>query len=389
MRYIVILILCPIITKAQVKFESGYYVDTNGNKNECQIKNFDWQYNPTEIEIVENGESKKLTLNDILEFSIGLDKKYLNATVSVDTSSDNLLHIKLSSTIRPLWQKQRVFVKVLVEGQMNLYSLNTESYTRFYYRHTTDSITPLVYKQYFVSRSLVGTNKQYLMQLEKLLDCGGLSRNIKSKYTARDLSALVVKYNQCTNSTVSNYKFEKQIKFHVKATIGLNYSSYKASIDGALFPTEADFGYKLTPRFGAELEMMLPYWDNRWSLLFDPNYRTYKSNTEDNGNYYSVDYQSIEMPFGARAHFYVKQNCQIFVDILYIADIHLGNTPISMDGTEFPEKSAPNYGLGIGFSSKRISFSARFNSLRDLAAEYISLNDSFKNFSIITTYKLF
>lgn len=389
MKYIVCLILCSVIAKAQLKYEPGYYVDIKGNKNECEIKNYDWQYNPSAIEILENGQSKTMSSSEVLEFAIGPGKKYISTTVSVDTSSDNLRNMKLSSTIRPLWQKQKVFARVLVEGKMNLYSLKTESYLRLYYKHTTDSITPLVYKKYFVSKSLVGTNKQYLMQLEKLLDCGGLSENIKSKYTAQELSALVTKYNQCTNSLVSNYRFEKRVKFNVKATVGINYSAYKASIDGALFVTEADFGYKVTPRIGAELEMMLPYWENRWSLVFDPNYRTYKADVEEKGNYYSVNYQSIELPLGVRTHFYFKQDLQIFVDILYIADNHLGDTPISMDGTEFHEKSAANYGIGIGFSSKNISISTRFNSLRDISFEYVSLNDSFKNFSLIASYKLF
>ena len=385
---LLICISLPWFTYAQVKFESGYIIDSQGVKKNVLIKNQDWEYNPEKIEFIEHegAEAKILTYSDVKEFAIGDLKKYVSTLVKVDSSTDDFK--MFTSRIAPYWQSKMIFARVLAEGKMNLYSYKTAKYQRFYYKLNTDSITPLVYKRYLAKSDQIGYNKQYIMQLESLLDCGGLNKNINTSYTAQSLSDLISKYNICTNSSGPSYRAEKKLAFMFKATAGINYSSYKATIDGGFLSKTAEFDQKITPRFGLEIEMLLPYWDNRWSIVFDPNYRTYKGTVTKGADEFSVDYSSIELPIGARAHFFLKESNQIFADVFYVGDKNLGDAPIDMDGSIFERKSVPNFGLGVGYNSNRVSTSIRLHSLRNIAANYIALKNSFKNISLIVAYRL-
>ena len=71
---LLILICIQLITinlSAQITFEKGYFLDNEGNKTICSIKNIDWKNNPTSItyRLHENSTSIK-TIDEIQEFGI-------------------------------------------------------------------------------------------------------------------------------------------------------------------------------------------------------------------------------------------------------------------------------------------------------------------------------
>jgi hypothetical protein len=375
---------------AQIKFEKGYLIDAQGTKKDVFIKNLDWENNPEVIEyrVGEVGGVQTLTATDIKEFGIGNTKKFISTFVKVDSSSDVLSKMWISR-VAPYWLSRQIFAQVLVDGDMSLYSYKTGKYHRFYYKLKTDSITPLVYKRYLATSGKIGYNKQYIMQLEKLLNCSDLNKKIIATYSAQSLSNLIIRYNQCANSTTTNYRLEKKIQFQFKLTSGVSYSGYKAYIDGGFLSKGAEFEKKITPRFGLEVEMLLPYWNNRFSIVFDPNYRMYKDAMTSGQDTYSVNYTSIELPVGVRTHFFLKGTNQIFADAFFIPDNHLGSSPINIDGNLFNEKSAPNYGIAIGYTSNKFSVSIRAHSLRNIGSEYVALNNSFKSLSLIASYRIF
>ena len=46
---VVLLSIIGIESKAQVIFEKGYFINREGQKTECFIKNLDWRNNPSSI----------------------------------------------------------------------------------------------------------------------------------------------------------------------------------------------------------------------------------------------------------------------------------------------------------------------------------------------------
>ena len=121
-RLSLILFLIAFLSFAQNKFESGYYIDNSGVKTECLIKNYDWKNNPKNIETKTNLEDNVTTtksIEEINEFAITGKSKFVKATVNIDESSQNL--VTLTNSPSPKFVEKTVLLKVLVQGNSNLY----------------------------------------------------------------------------------------------------------------------------------------------------------------------------------------------------------------------------------------------------------------------------
>jgi hypothetical protein len=75
MKKVALFILYLLITEilfGQIVFEKGYFIDKNGNKIICLIKNIDWKDNPKgfDYKLFEDGEIKSANTEDVLEFSV-------------------------------------------------------------------------------------------------------------------------------------------------------------------------------------------------------------------------------------------------------------------------------------------------------------------------------
>ena len=105
---------------SQISYEKGYFIDNANQKINCLIKNSDWKNNPTEFEykLSEKGESKNATIRSIKEFGIDNSSKYIRSTVEIDRSSESVNF--LSNDMNPNFNKETLFLRVLVEGKANL-----------------------------------------------------------------------------------------------------------------------------------------------------------------------------------------------------------------------------------------------------------------------------
>src|SRR5689334_10156176 len=95
---------------AQTKFASGYIIDKDSKKISCLILNKDWKNNPERIsyKLPENNESLTVSANDIKEFSIDGDVKYISASVKLDNSA--LHKNRFSTTSQPEWVERVLFL---------------------------------------------------------------------------------------------------------------------------------------------------------------------------------------------------------------------------------------------------------------------------------------
>ncbi|WP_461531957.1 hypothetical protein [Sinomicrobium sp.] len=71
---------------SQIGFEEGYFIDNNGEKNHCFIKNIDWRNNPFGFVYKKDreGEIHQADITAVREFGINGEYKYLRATVKID-----------------------------------------------------------------------------------------------------------------------------------------------------------------------------------------------------------------------------------------------------------------------------------------------------------------
>ena len=217
-----------ITSYSQITFEKGYYLTNSNQKIECFIKNVDWNYNPTEIEykLTENSEEKKATVKTVKEFGIYKVSKYIGIKVKIDRSSDN--RNKLSYNKKAILNEENLFLKVLVEGQANLYEYTDANLTRFFYNNENSIIEQLIYKSYQYSQDVIGKNKRYKQQLWNNLKCTSLTlkKAENLEYIKSDLTRFFIEYNECNNQGYINYE-EKQKKdlFNLTLRPGINFSS--------------------------------------------------------------------------------------------------------------------------------------------------------------------
>ena len=400
MRYIFILIvfLYSFGINAQIKFEKGYIVDNNGNKINCLIKNVDWRNNPDEIKYKtgNNSEVKIATVKDISEFGVDNYSKYKRFTVNLDRSSDNPKY--LSDVKHPEFKKETLFLKTIIEGDASLYEYIDGNLRRYFIKMKDKPIEPLIYKLYKTKNNDIGYNKAYSQQLLNNLKCNSItSKDIKKvKYNKKSLSDIFIKYNICKNSKYVNY--EKQVKrdlFNFYIRPGLNFTSLTIDNNSA-HSLYAKFDSKMTIRFGAEAEFILPFNKNKWSIIVEPTYQYFKSSGINRRKHdIEINYQSIELPVGLRYYVFLNDDSKVFVNGAFLVDFAMNssidddrdNIHIDISNSLVRSTARKNIALGVGYNYKNtFSFEIRYFTTRNILGNYVYWNGDYNTISLIVGY---
>ena len=381
---------------SQITFEKGYFINNSGEKIDCLIKNLDWDNSPNRIEykLSESSEEDILNLESVKEFGLYNNiSKYISINVNIDRSSDNLRD--LSDSKNPVFNKEQLFLKVLVEGKASLYSYKNWDLVRFFFSTDSLEFEQLIYKKYNVSQNTVGKNNSFRQQLFSELKCENITlKKIKSlDYDQSNLLNIFTKYNECANSEFVQYgeKIEKGDLFNLSIRPGINSSSLSVyNISGTSF-ADADFDNKLSMRLGFEAEFIMPFNRNKWAVIIEPTFQYYKSEKDLPFNLVAyADYKSIQIPIGLRHYFFLNNNSKIFINASYFFDFPL-NSAITYDGYENTFKFKVNNGLvtGLGYKYKdNYSFEFRYNPSRNIIDGFFWVSE-YKSISLIFGYTIF
>lgn len=410
-----LLMILSLTGYAQIKFEQGYFIDNNGTKTECLIKNVDWHDNPSQIEykVNEDAKAKMGYIKNIKEFAVS-DLKYVRETVNIDMSSEELNH--LSATKNPEFKEATLFLKHIVQGEANLYQYEEGNLIRYFYQVGDKDIQQLIYKTYRVTQEIVNgvakerTNKidknnRYKQQLWTDVKCDNIKESdaVKTNYKKNSLVKYFVKYNKCMDpSFVNTRKQEDRDLFNLTIRPGINFSSLKPNIDQANFFVNngnrdiGNFEDKSGLRFGIEAEFILPFNKNKWGIFIEPTYQSYKSelvtkNTTfigTNTRTYTVDYKSIELPIGLRHYMFLNDKSKLFVNAAYVLDFEFDSTLIVRNSSTpivNKLKSKTNIAIGCGYKyNDRYSIEARYATSREIGSIF-----DYSSFSVIIGYSLF
>ena len=184
---------------AQIDYDKGYFIDNSDQRVDCLIRNLDWGITPSEFiyKLSEYGETEKGTLISIKEFGIINDSKFIRKTVSIDRFSEDFNYLTYNEN--PLFQEEKLFLKVLIEGKASLYEYGNTGLKRFFYTIDNSNVEQLVYKSYKVERDLVTKNNMYKQQLLNSLNCSTFTveKFEKLEYSANALARLFIDYNKC------------------------------------------------------------------------------------------------------------------------------------------------------------------------------------------------
>jgi hypothetical protein len=163
------------------------------------------------------------------------------------------------------------------------------------------------------------------------------------------------------------------------------------------------FESKTALGFGVEFEFTLPFNKNRWAVSLEPTYQNYSNSLEITDLEYSstdkiirhVYYESIELPVNLKYSKFFNHQNKIFADFGIVFDFALPNSKIDFedsDATIFKSldiDSVLNFSFGAGYAYRNLSIEIRYQTKRDITAEYTYWFTDYNTLSLILGYKIF
>jgi len=387
---------------SQISFEKGYFINNSGQKIECSIKNLDWKRNPKEFEYKSSEEDNNIKANilSVKEFGIYNVSKYLRSTVNIDRSSKVLG--QMTRIKEPIFKEEQLFLKVLVEGKASLFKYVDGNLVRFFYKVDDSIIDQLIFKKYITKDNQVVTNVIFRQQLLNDLKCGVVNIDDfhKINYNDNRLIDFFIKYNQCSNSEYKSFENKnKEDHFNLSLKVGLNDSSLDIkSFRSAFANRDTDFGSQTGFKIGLELEYILPFNKNKWSIYLEPTYQKYEAEKEllniptatiPIDDKITVNYTSVELPIGVRHYMFLNNNSKLFINAALIFDL----SSSKFDFERLPDleiRGDNNLTFGLGYKFKdRYSLEFRHATTRDLLSVQSAWSAGYKTSSIIFGYTIF
>ncbi|GAL83604.1 hypothetical protein MYP_831 [Sporocytophaga myxococcoides] len=379
---------------SQIKFEKGYFIDSENQKTECLIRDSDWRNNPLKFKykLGEADEVKEADISSVTEFGIYERVKYVRANVKIDRSGEELSN--LSNSRNPEFSEELLFLKVVDEGSATLYYYRDPKIFRLFYKVNDSAIEQLVYKEYYTADGLVATNAMFRQQLFINVNCKK-SVSVASienvRYTEKELAKYFQKYNECIGDSIFKLSKEKRDLFNLRITPGFSYSTF--SLKDNFY--KIDFDKKLAFRVGLQTEFVLPFY-RKWSVIFEPTYQNFNSKGKNSSNDIGkIKYSFIEFPVGIRHYFFLNENLKLFVNGLFIINMNLKFNSSLVTGNEAMGyysiktlEAKDSFGLGAGIENKRISAEIRYYPHRSLTSSK-TYTTNFSRLSLIIGFKVF
>lgn len=400
------------LINAQIKFEKGYIITRNGDKQDVLIRNIDWANSPSEFIYKTDDRSieQKGNPSNIKEFGVYGFSKYISYTGFVDTSSSDLS--KLSNQFEPENKNVTAFLKEIVSGDKKLYSYQTSQNSNiyFYSDSETSEIKPLIYKRYHPdgNQLLVAINEDYIQQLRIIFDGDSKAKSLisQTRYSTNSLTKIFKTHNvQISDSNIEETldPKNKSVKFNLQIRPGINfYSPLKTTniIGNNEFPSTVNF------RIGLEAEIVLPINKNKWAIIFEPNYSFYTSkkitaHTENNLYNMSIDkYSFVNLPIGVRHYMYLNDKSKFFlngqINILQFKTGKAKSIDLDYEGYIFDQvnlssnQALKSFSFGAGYNyNNKYSIEMRYNTVNNILDKKESQKAQMSYTSVILGYNIF
>tara|TARA_R110002073_G_scaffold40547_1_gene114868 strand:+ start:72677 stop:73897 length:1221 start_codon:yes stop_codon:yes gene_type:complete len=399
---VTLIILLSFNCYSQIIFEKGYYINNSNEKINCLIKNVDWENNPKKIQykLSENDTQSEFYIDDVKEFGINEFVKYQRFTVQIDRS--NQTSNQLSTIKNPKFEKEELFLKVLVEGKATLFSYNEVNFVKYFFTKENSDIEQLVYKSYSSTGLEIGTNELFKQQLWLDLRCKNSSQDVvkKLKYQKNDLINYFLRYNKCNGAEVINFEEKKPKRDLFNLTIRPGINSSSLSIKNQSTNNKINFDSGLAFRFGLEAEFIMPIKKNKWSLIIEPTYqyanletkvRIYpSSDVLFNTQKVELKYNSIEIPIGIRHSIFLNNNSKLFLNTSFVLDFASRSSEVDFEfSTDLKLRTKYNLGFGVGYKSKeKYSLELRYLTSRDVLGDYVFWASNYNTLSLLVGYTL-
>ncbi|AXG72731.1 hypothetical protein DVK85_00175 [Flavobacterium arcticum] len=366
--------------------QQGYYITNDGQRVDGYFKTTDF-YDTESLGFKEQstGESfSAIDVNDISEYGIGKEFKFIKKIFEIDNSETNFK--RLSSISEPDWVETTGFLNVILEGEVSLYSYSNSKGTKFFYSTPSKDIQQLLYKRYRPSEAIVAENNLYLQQLLNNVRCENEDRSFFAtiSYGKKDLIRVFKKYNECNGNlyTVYNNSTSKGSKINFTVFAAANYYSFGIKGSGS----DSEVENVIAPTLGLEVALVLP--SEKWEFFGKVEFESLSAKTKavyDRGfggftvENYDIDMQAINLQFGLRYNAIVKGYNKFFIDGALgvtkpFGDLNIETISSTTDGSasttqlrkrELGSSFCGNIGVGYMYKNK-FGAAIRYETARNL-----------------------
>lgn len=368
---------------AQIRFERAYFIDNEGKKTECWIKNADWHHNPNSFvyRLAEGGPNSVASIEKVQEFGVYNFSKYIRASVDIDRSSGNLS--KMDYFGNPVFHREELFLQVLIEGEASLYQYVDGDLTLFFFQTPDQNIRQLVFKKYIVDPNTIASNVEFREQL-KPLKCARARPEAAAElnYYKSELINYFSAYHQCQGLSFTNYDGKvKRDLFNLRVTTGLSFSDF-------IFEGVDGFPQKATPRLGIDLEFVLPFNKSKWAFFVEPNLQGFFATESIRSDLTSINYRALEIPVGLRHYFFLTEDLRFSLSAAYAFDLTFNSAMNRIDGNKYDLNGGNVFAAGAGMAYKKFSAELRWYEKKDLLRDYPFLESRLSKISLVLGWKL-
>jgi hypothetical protein len=388
-----LLLLVTGASFAQINFEQGTFKNNNGEVTNCLIKNVAWKNNPVKFQykLTENEPEKEATINEVQAFNVGgyVFERY---TVEIERSASTIGSLDASG--KPDFKSETLFLKVLVAGNISLLVYEDGNIRKYFYKsEAIDRTEQLLYKRYEENMQVKEYNR-YKYQLAQLFADAKYPQGTydRLKYDEKSLKNLFLKYNGITGTATDETKGQNKSKFAFRVTAGVHQASIETQAETLSYREHHDFGNKTVFSGGLEVEWIMPFNNNKWSLFLNPNYQSYKQDDRKTmssaGRLYGwkAEANYLSVPIGARYYMFLTQKSKIFVNVAYTLNFKTGGQ-LSNNNMVFDLTSRQGWLVGVGFSYGNAGAELRYHLKRDLF-NYVYRTADYNNVGIVLSYKV-
>ncbi|NOU46536.1 MAG: hypothetical protein HOO86_05665 [Bacteroidales bacterium] len=394
--FVTFLVLFTETAFSQVTFRKGYFIDEQGVKTICLIKDTDKTQVPGNIlfKMDEAGPIVERQTSTLREFGFEGLSRFIREKVMIDRSSSDLNN--LSTDKNPIWSEEVLFLKVLVEGKASLFYYTDAKNEHFFYSVDSSEIKQLVYKKYLVDQLIVGVNNTFRAQLMQTMHCDEINKNEleQLQYQRKALERYFNNFNASNGQTSFQFKEDpERERFHLKLAPAMNQASF---VIRELYDpyTVFDYGQNTGFQLGVEAEYILPFNRNKWSLFIEPGFYSFHKEMPVKNGISRVRLNIIEFPVGMRYYLFLNRNTKLYANLLFIpgANIHL-NTAIETKYKYYSSildvNELYNFGGGLGITYKKLNAEFRYYTNRDFLQRDINYYTEYNRMAFILGYRLF
>ena len=374
-------LIVPFCVSAQDK--NGYLIDRNNHRTEVLFKDVDFTDNAAlRHRVSENAAYQAVDINDIIEYGIGDNFKFVKRTVKHDK-----LFTETATVKEPILEKETLFLNVIEEGDINLYAYFDKGRMKFFYeiKDSSGGAVQFIYRKYSSDNRYVRENNYFRNQLNDILKCESLqvSDFINLKYKKEDFLKIFKQYNSCKRnepSKIYDNKTNKKLKLKYSAIAGI----YQNDFSVEFYKGETEKISKTTFGLGGEVALVFP--SETVEVFIGMEYNSSCSGESkfgkisgpyDLGHNFKFESAFLNVNIGARYNFILNNKNKIFIDGAVLISNPLDDIEYTISYPEasgvenktyaYPSQTNTSLSFGIGYTfNNKISACLRVDTNKDV-----------------------